>query len=45
MSEHNVLGKEGEEMAAKWLLANGYELLHRNWRYGRYEIDIIAQKK
>ena len=44
MSEHNVLGKEGEEMAAKWLLANGYELLHRNWRYGRYEIDIIAQK-
>lgn len=44
MSEHNVLGKEGEEMAAKWLVANGYELLHRNWRYGRYEIDIIAQK-
>ena len=44
MSEHNVLGKEGEEMAAVWLVRQGYELLHRNWRYGRYEIDIIAQK-
>jgi putative endonuclease len=44
MASHNDLGKEGEEMAAKWLVENGYTLLHRNWRYSHYEIDIIAVK-
>ncbi len=44
MASHNEFGKEGEEMAARWLVANGYELLHRNWRYSHYEIDIIALK-
>jgi putative endonuclease len=44
MASHNDLGKEGEEMAAKWLVKNGYTLLHRNWRYSHYEIDIIAVK-
>lgn len=44
MASHNDLGKEGEEMAAKWLVEKGYILLHRNWRYSHYEIDIIALK-
>lgn len=44
MASHNDLGKEGEEMAAKWLVEKGYTLLHRNWRYSHYEIDIIAVK-
>lgn len=44
MADHNELGKEGEEMAAKWLAQNGYELLHRNWRHSHHEIDIIAAK-
>ena len=45
MAEHNETGKAGEELAVKYLLENGYDILQRNWRFGRYEIDIIAQKK
>lgn len=44
MAQHNDLGKEGEEIAAQWLVANGYSLLHRNWRHSYHEIDIIATK-
>ena len=44
MAEHNDTGKAAEEMAATWLTEQGYEILHRNWRYSRYEIDIIATK-
>jgi putative endonuclease len=44
MALHNELGKEGEEMAAKWLVAKGYKILHRNWRHSYHEIDIIASK-
>ena len=44
MALHNELGKEGEEMATKWLTEKGYTILHRNWRYSYHEIDIIATK-
>jgi len=44
MALHNQLGKRGEEMAAAYLTAHGYEILHRNWRHSHYEIDIIALK-
>ena len=44
MAFHNETGKEGEEFAANWLVVCGYEILHRNWRSGRFEIDIIAAK-
>lgn len=37
-------GTKGEDLAADYLLSNGFELLHRNWRSGRYEIDILALK-
>ncbi len=42
MAKHHILGAEGEEMAAQWLLEKGFAVLHRNWRYSYYEIDIIA---
>lgn len=45
MALHNELGKKGEELAAAWLVAKGYAILHRNWRFGTYEIDIIAKKE
>lgn len=45
MARHNQTGKEGEELAAEWLAGNGYSLLHRNWRHGNWEIDIIAVKE
>lgn len=44
MATHNELGKIGEEIAAQYLLANGYEILCRNFYFGKAEIDIIAQK-
>ncbi len=42
MALHNQLGKQGENLAVDFLLKKGYEILHRNWRYSHYEIDIIA---
>lgn len=45
MTHHTDLGRKGEELAANWLAAKGYEILHRNWRSGRYEVDIIADKQ
>jgi putative endonuclease len=45
MAVHNQLGKKGEQMAEEYLLRNGYEILHRNWRHSHYEIDLIAVKK
>lgn len=37
------LGAWGEQLAADYLAGKGYEILARNWRYGRAEADIIAQ--
>lgn len=42
MATHNVLGKEGEEEAVQCLLQKGYTILHRNWRAGKKELDIVA---
>lgn len=44
MALHNQTGKMGEAMAAEYLLKNGYNLLHQNWRHSRWEVDIIAEK-
>lgn len=44
MASHNETGKEGEELAAEWLKGKGFVLLHQNWRYSHYEIDIVASK-
>ncbi|MFI5188074.1 MAG: YraN family protein [Chitinophagales bacterium] len=44
MASHNQLGKEAEQMAVNYLIENGYEILHCNWRHSHYEIDIIAKK-
>jgi putative endonuclease len=44
MAQHNDLGKEGENLAAEFLLKNSYEILDRNWTFQKAEIDIIAKK-
>lgn len=44
MAEHNDLGKKGEEMALGYLRKNGYRIRDTNWRFGKNEIDIIADK-
>ena len=45
MARHNEFGKWGEEVAANYLLEHGFEILARNWRHERKEIDIIAQRE
>jgi putative endonuclease len=37
-------GKKGEEMAAAYLIKNGYNIVERNWRFKHWEVDIIASK-
>ena len=36
------LGRRGEQIAAEFLELNGYRIIHRNWRYGKSEVDIIC---
>ena len=36
------LGKLGEDLAASYLIDNGYRILERNWHAGHKEIDLIA---
>ncbi len=42
MAEHNLLGKKGEDIAAAYLIKNGYHILERSWKYKYLELDIIA---
>lgn len=43
MAEHNLTGTQGEQHACRYLQEQGYEVLERNWRSGRHEVDIIAR--
>ncbi|MBO7477645.1 MAG: YraN family protein [Salinivirgaceae bacterium] len=43
MSEHNNIGRDGEDVAASYLMQKGYRIVARNWRYGPKEIDIVAR--
>lgn len=36
-------GDEGEELAVKYLNQIGYKIVERNYRFGKGEIDIIAE--
>jgi putative endonuclease len=38
------LGRAGEAQAARFLEAQGYVLLARNWRIREGELDIVAQE-
>ena len=37
-------GKIGEELAVDWLQQQDFTVLLRNWRFKRFEMDIIAEK-
>jgi len=45
MAESHNLGQKGEDMAAEYLKKAGFKILFRNWKWGKHEIDIIAEKK
>lgn len=45
MAQHNDTGKTGEDQATRWFQQQGYTVIHRNWVYRKYEIDLIAYKE
>ena len=45
MAESHNLGQKGEDLAAEHMKNAGFRILCRNWKWGKHEIDIIADKK
>lgn len=43
--ESKSLGEKGETIAATYLVEEGYEILERNWRWKKAEIDLICRKE
>jgi putative endonuclease len=44
MAKHIGTGKLGEELGSTYLTARGYVIKEQNWRFSRWEVDIIAEK-
>jgi len=44
MAQHNILGTLGEDEAVAFLIKKGYQILERNFRYQKAEVDILARK-
>jgi putative endonuclease len=42
MAAHNEIGKLGEDIAAKWLEGEGFQVFDRNYNFERSEVDIVA---
>lgn len=42
MNPKDVLGRQGEQLAAEYLQRAGLRILDRNWRCAEGEIDIVA---
>ncbi|RNI23526.1 YraN family protein [Rufibacter latericius] len=45
MAHNTTLGKLGEQAAEAYLIAHGYLVKERNYRYKRAEVDLIAIKE
>ena len=45
MKQNKEIGIKGENLATDFLISKGYEILERNWRFKKAEIDIIAKHK
>jgi putative endonuclease len=44
MTDKIKKGKEGENLAARFLVEKGFEIIERNYRHKRSEIDLIVKK-
>ena len=44
MALHNEIGRIGEDIAANWLIRNGFTVVDRNYRKKYGEIDIVARE-
>jgi putative endonuclease len=40
----HVLGRLGERAAGEFLTRSGWTVLHRNYRFGRREVDLVARR-
>jgi putative endonuclease len=43
MRTRRELGTSGEDLAAQWYTAHGYEVLERNWRCRHGELDLVLR--
>lgn len=44
MSDEMKTGFQGENLAAQFLMEKGFEVVQRNYRFNKGEIDLIVQK-
>jgi putative endonuclease len=44
MARPHEFGRDAEQRAAELLELGGWTILHRNWRWGHREIDLIARR-
>ena len=44
MAAHNDLGNWGEDQAAEFLAAKGFEIIEKSYRKSHSEIDLIVRK-
>lgn len=45
MGTSKQVGDAGENYATNFLRFKGFEIIHRNWRSGKLEIDIVAKDR
>jgi len=43
MSKTSELGRLGEDLAVDFLQDKGYQIIARNWKHHKAEVDIIAE--
>lgn len=43
LPHHLMTGAQGEELASRLLAGAGLDVLDRNWRHGRLELDIVCK--
>ena len=44
MAHNQALGRWGEDRVARWYRRQGFQILDRNWRCSRGELDVIVQR-
>ena len=44
MAKHNILGHEGEDIAARYLQQHGYTIHDRDWHCGHKDLDLVVTK-